>query len=150
MLRRLNFPPLAVDIRERILSGRIPPRIEIWIRHKFLYIGLCHFGKVFRRFFILTRSIVFPRHQPFESPSLPMTNTWHPCRNGNWFGSRGLKSYNAVATTSRNGHDSDWFRLKQKKSTRILENSTCFRAYLSLTQQNSLPNHSVRRTTPVR
>lgn len=66
-----------------------------------------------------TRSIVLPRHHPFESPSFPITNTWHPCLNGNWFGSCGLKSYNAVATTSRNGHDNDWFKLIEWEMEKI-------------------------------
>lgn len=117
---------LAVDIPERILSEKIQPNWWQPIttkKNKYrklnnviydIFTETLHICCPISE--ILTRSIVLPRHHPLLSPSFPITKTWHPWRNGNWFGSLGLKSYNAVATTSRKGHDSDWFRLQLKSN----------------------------------
>lgn len=114
---------------------------------------------------LITLSIVLPRHQPLLSPSLPITNTWHPCRNANWLASTGLKSYSAVATTSRYGHDSDWFRLYGYRCNmkwlfcRTLENQWWFTCWplsswagriIVHTPQSSRQDRCARKTIPAR
>lgn len=111
-------PLMVADIRERILSGKSQPETQNKTKNgmnRFLCLVVYPFHSFEWLIEVLTRSIVLPRHHPLLSPSLPITSTWQPCRNGNWFGSLGLKSYNAVATTSRNGHDKDWFNLLYKQ-----------------------------------